>query len=142
LVPARSVGFSAGRSLARLGRPRPGLALGRRGRSVGFGRRGGGFGSLDSGIGRPRARVARRRALWRAVLGFDADGLQAGAGDPQRRRVVAARGALAVDQALSLEAAKHLVDGATLDLERLRERQDGTVIALRGGAEDDGLGVA
>ena len=67
---------------------------------------------------------------------------EAGAGDPERRRVVAARGALVIDQALGLEAAEDLVDGAALDLERLGQRQDRTVVALGGGAEDDGLGVA
>ena len=70
------------------------------------------------------------------VLGLDADGLEACAGDPERRRVVAARGALVVDQALGLEAAEDLVDGAALDLERVGQRQDRTIVALRGGAED------
>ena len=76
------------------------------------------------------------------ALRLDADGFEAGAGDAQRRRVVAARGALVIDQALGLEAAEDLVDGAALDFEGLGQRQDGTVVALRGGAEDDGLGVA
>jgi hypothetical protein len=133
-------GLVGRRGLARLGRIR--LTPGRRGRAVGSGRRGRGIHRLDTGIGRRRARVGRGRALWRAVLGLDADGLEAGAGDAQRRRVVAARGAEVIDQALGLEAAEDLVDGAALDLERLGERQDGTVVALRDGAEDHGLGIA
>ena len=44
-----------------------------------------------------------------------------------------------VDQALGLEAAKDPVDGAALDPERLGQGQDRAVVALRGGAEDDGL---
>ena len=141
-MPARGVGLPAGAALLGLA----GFALGlapspawphRRPRSPGPG-----LDRLDSGLGRRRARVGRRRALWRVVLGLDADGLEAGAGDPQRRRVVAARGALVIDQALGLEAAEDLVDRAALDLEGLGQRQDGTVVALRGGAEDHGLGIA
>jgi hypothetical protein len=41
---------------------------------------------------------------------------EAGAGDPERWRVVAARGSLTVDQALRPEAAEDLVDGAALIL--------------------------
>jgi hypothetical protein len=41
-----------------------------------------------------------------------------------------------IDQALGPEAAEDLVDGAALDLEVLRQRKDGTVVALRGGAKD------
>jgi hypothetical protein len=104
------------------------LTLGRAGYAAGFGCRG-------SGIG-------RRRALWGVGLDLDAGSLEAGAGNPERRRVVAARGALVLDQALGLEAPEHLVDGAALAPERLGQRQDGTVGALRGGAEDHGLGVA
>ena len=40
--------------------------------------------------------------------------------DPERRRVIAARGALVIDQALGLEAAEDLVDGTALDLEASR----------------------
>ena len=58
------------------------------------------------------------------------------------RRVIAARGALVIDQALGLEAAEDLVDRTALDLERFGQRQDGTVVALGSGAEDHGLGVA
>jgi hypothetical protein len=53
------------------------------------------------------------------VLGLDADGLEAGAGDAERRWVVAARGALVIDQAPGREAAENFVDGATVDLERI-----------------------
>src|SRR5919106_872791 len=143
---ARLLGAGAGRSRRGrrgLGDPRVVLGrlalfrrLGRAGRTRCEG------GGLDSGTGRRRARVARRRALWRVVLGLDADGLEAGAGDPERRRVVAARGALVVDQALGFEAAEDLVDGAALDLEALRPRQDRAIVALGSGAEDDRLGVA
>jgi hypothetical protein len=47
-----------------------------------------------------------------------------------------------IDQAIRLEAAEDLVDSAALDLEGLGQRQDRTVVALRGGAEDDSLSVA
>ena len=47
-----------------------------------------------------------------------------------------------IDQALALEAAEDLGDGAALDFECLGQRQDGTVVALRGGAENDGLALA
>jgi hypothetical protein len=47
-----------------------------------------------------------------------------------------------IDQGLGLEAAEDLGDGAALDLESLGQRQDGTIVALGGGAEDDGLGIA
>ena len=143
LVPARGVGLSAGAALVALALPLAALpffaGVAAPSASVAGA---GGVDRLDSGIGRRRARVGRRGALWRVVLGLDADGLEAGAGDPERRRVVAARGALVIDQALGLEAAEDLVDGAALDLERLGQRQDRAVVALRGGAEDDGLGIA
>jgi hypothetical protein len=71
----------------------------------------------------------------------DADGLQACAGDAPRRRVIAARRALVLDQALGLEAAEDLGEGATGQPEGLGQRQDRTVVALRGGAEDHGLRV-
>jgi hypothetical protein len=58
---------------------------------------------LDSGIGRHCARVGLRRGgVAAGVLRLDADGLEAGAGDAKRRRVVAARSALVIDQALGL----------------------------------------
>ena len=97
---------------------------------------------LGLGSGSAARALGRRRALWRVVLGLDADGLEAGASDAQRRRVIAARGALVLDQAPGFEATKDLVHRAALDLERLGQRQDGTVVALHGGAEDDGLGIA
>jgi hypothetical protein len=43
---------------------------------------------------------------------------------------------------LAFEAAEDLVDGAALELERLGQRQHGTIVALRRGAEDDGLSIA
>ena len=49
---------------------------------------------------------------------------------------------LVLDQAPGLEAAEDLADGAALDFKSLRQGQDGTVVALRGRAENDGLGVA
>jgi hypothetical protein len=42
----------------------------------------------------------------RVVFGLDTDGLEAGAGDSERRRIVAARDALVFDQDLGLEAAE------------------------------------
>jgi hypothetical protein len=56
-------------------------------------------------------------------------------------RVIAAPAAAVLDQALRLEAAEHLVDGAAPDLERLGQRQHGTVVALRGGAQDHDLAI-
>ena len=47
-----------------------------------------------------------------------------------------------IDQALGLEAAEDLGDGAALELEGVGQRQGGTVVALRGGAEDHELGIA
>jgi hypothetical protein len=47
-----------------------------------------------------------------------------------------------LDRAPGLDAAEDLADRATLDLERIGQGQDGTVVALRGGAENDGLDVA
>jgi hypothetical protein len=95
-----------------------------------------GTGSVGCSFG-----LGQRRALWR-VVGLDTDGRETGAGDPKRRRVVAAPAAAAIDQALRLEAAEHLVDRAAPDLERLGQRQHGTVVALRGRAQDHGLGIA
>jgi hypothetical protein len=46
------------------------------------------------------------------------------------------------NQALGFEAAEHLVDRTALDPERLGQGQDGAVVALRGSAEDDRLGIA
>ena len=115
-------------------RPRRGALGPRVGRLAGLG--------LTHGVrrlGGRRARVGPGGGLWRVVLGLDADGLEAGAGDPEWRRVVAARGALVIDQALGLEAAEDLVDGAALDLEGLGQRQDRAVIALGSRTEDDGL---
>jgi hypothetical protein len=95
-------GLLGRRSFARLAHLRLGFALGRRGRTVGSGRR--------------RALVGRARARLRVVLGLDADGLKPGACDSDRWWVVASWGALGSDQALGLEAAENLVDGAALDL--------------------------
>jgi hypothetical protein len=41
-------------------------------------------------------------ALWRVVLGLDADGHEAGAGDPERWGIVAARRAEVINKALGL----------------------------------------
>jgi hypothetical protein len=62
------------------------------------------------------------------VLWLDADGLQAGAGDPERRRLVAAGPAPLDDQALPLEAGEDLLQGTTLEVDG--ERQDRAVLAL------------
>jgi hypothetical protein len=144
------VGFSAGVALVVFVLPLGRLAfLRRRGRAVGSGRRVWRHNRLD-GIDRRRARVLRGGCLrlgrigWDVILALrlDADGFEAGAGDPERGRVVAPRGAPVLDQALGLKAAEHFVNGAALDPERIGQRQDGTVVSLRGGAEDHGLGVA
>jgi hypothetical protein len=47
-----------------------------------------------------------------------------------------------INQALGLEAAEHLVNGAALDLQVLGQRQDREVLALGRCAEDDELGIA
>src|SRR5919106_869896 len=66
--------------------------LRRCGRAVSLGGGHWGIHRLASGLGRRCARAARRRALWRVVLGLDADGLEAGAGDPERRWEMSAGG--------------------------------------------------
>jgi hypothetical protein len=75
-----------------LGRLPLGLSLGRRGCTVGSGRRGRALDRLEPGLGRRRARVGLSRGSVAAgVLRLDADRLEAGGGDAERRRVVAAR---------------------------------------------------
>ena len=132
-MPARGVGFSAGAALPGLAAFALALRLPAwpRGRPRSPGR---------STASTPASADVAPSGASSSVL--DADGFEAGAGDLERGRVVAARGAEVIDQALALEAAEDLGDGAALDFECLGQRQDGTVGALRGGAENDGLGIA
>jgi hypothetical protein len=97
-------------------------------------------------LGRPRGRDRRRGGVLvggggcLAVVVLGADGSHALAGDDHPLRSAVATDDS--DQEPAAEAAEDLVDGAALDLERLGERQDRAVGALRGGAEDDSLGIA
>jgi hypothetical protein len=122
------------------------LRLAGAGRTVGLGGKGRGLDRGGVALGRPRGRGRRRGGVLvggggcLAVVVLDADGSHALAGDDHPLRSAVATDDS--DQGPAAEAAEDLVDGAALDLERLGERQDRAVGSLRGGAEDDSLGIA
>ena len=136
LVPARGVGLAAGAAWAGLAFALA-LAFPLAGVGVPSASVAGVAASLAGGpASADVAGVGGRGGIWRVVLGLDAESIEAGAGDAQRRRVVATRGAPVIVQALGLEAVEHLVDGAALDLERVGQRQNRPVVALGRSAED------